>query len=116
LRASALLAARRSAAAESEARIEVLLEEPIGVIRRTFTAISLSTSRRDLRWHWVGEKSKVPNYGGIRAALVEHMKRLKPSVVRWPGGCFADSYNWRDGIARAKSARAGPTFGSTKTF
>ncbi|HXU76507.1 MAG TPA: alpha-L-arabinofuranosidase C-terminal domain-containing protein [Methylomirabilota bacterium] len=95
----ALLAARRSGAGEPEARIEILLEEPIGVISP------------DLYGHftehiggviydgiWVGEKSKVPNYGGIRAALVDHMKRLKPSVVRWPGGCFADSYNWRDGI------------------
>jgi len=47
---------------------------------------------------WVGENSPVPNIGGLRAALVEHMRRFKPSVVRWPGGCFADSYNWRDGI------------------
>src|SRR6476659_4776137 len=47
---------------------------------------------------WVGEDSKVPNVGGIRKELVEHMRRIKPGVIRWPGGCFADSYNWRDGI------------------
>jgi len=40
---------------------------------------------------WVGEGSKVPNVGGIRRALVEHMLRIKPGVVRWPGGCFAGS-------------------------
>lgn len=47
---------------------------------------------------WVGEDSKIPNLGGIRKDLVNHMRRLKAPVVRWPGGCFADSYNWRDGI------------------
>ncbi|PYR53750.1 MAG: hypothetical protein DMF91_27855, partial [Acidobacteria bacterium] len=35
---------------------------------------------------------------GIRKALVDEMKKIKPPVVRWPGGCFADSYDWRDGI------------------
>ena len=47
---------------------------------------------------WVGEKSKVPNIGGIRKALVDALKKTSPGLVRWPGGCFADSYNWRDGI------------------
>src|ERR1700691_1856860 len=47
---------------------------------------------------WVGEKSKGPNIGGIRKQLVEEMRQIKPSVVRYPGGCFADSYDWRDGI------------------
>lgn len=96
---AALLAARSLRAAESELSIEVLLDEPIGTISP------------DLYGHftehiggviydgiWVGEDSKIPNVGGIRKALVEHMRRIKPSVVRWPGGCFADSYNWRDGV------------------
>ena len=47
---------------------------------------------------WVGEGSKVPNDNGIRRALVEQMRKIKPGVIRWPGGCFADSYNWKDGI------------------
>jgi alpha-L-arabinofuranosidase len=47
---------------------------------------------------WVGENSKVANIGGIRRALVDKLKLLKPPVIRWPGGCFADSYNWRDGV------------------
>lgn len=55
---------------------------------------------------WVGPDSKVPNLGGIRRALVEHVRRLGRVVVRWPGGCFADAYHWRDGIgARAKRPR-----------
>ncbi|HEU4390829.1 MAG TPA: alpha-L-arabinofuranosidase C-terminal domain-containing protein [Blastocatellia bacterium] len=51
---------------------------------------------------WVGDDSKVPNVGGIRKAVVDHMRRIKASVVRWPGGCFADSYNWRDGVGPRK--------------
>jgi alpha-N-arabinofuranosidase len=47
---------------------------------------------------WVGENSKVPNINGIRKELVEEMRNIKPAVVRFPGGCFADSYDWRDGI------------------
>ena len=47
---------------------------------------------------WVGPDSKIPNIDGIRRSLVEHVRRLGPVVVRWPGGCFADRYHWRDGI------------------
>ena len=99
-----LLAARagvgfaRSARA-ADSRVEVLVGEKIG------------TSHRDIYGHfvehlggvvydgiWVGEDSSVPNVGGIRTALVDPMKRIKAPVVRWPGGCFADSYDWRDGM------------------
>ncbi|MGA2698988.1 MAG: hypothetical protein ABSE74_05025, partial [Methanoregula sp.] len=46
---------------------------------------------------WVGEGSTIPNVNGVRKALVEALARVKPGVVRWPGGCFADQYDWRDG-------------------
>ena len=87
----------------TDSRVEILLNEKIGQISP------------DLYGHfvehlggvvydgiWVGEESKVPNLGGIRKELVEHMRRIKASVVRWPGGCFADSYKWRDGIGPRK--------------
>jgi alpha-N-arabinofuranosidase len=47
---------------------------------------------------WVGPQSKVPNIDGMRRSLIEHVRRLGRVVVRWPGGCFADKYHWRDGI------------------
>jgi alpha-L-arabinofuranosidase len=47
---------------------------------------------------WVGENSKIPNRGGIRSEIVDMMKKIHVPMIRWPGGCFADSYNWRDGI------------------
>jgi alpha-N-arabinofuranosidase len=47
---------------------------------------------------WVGEGSKIPNHHGIRSQLVAMMKQIHFPVIRWPGGCFADSYDWKDGI------------------
>lgn len=47
---------------------------------------------------WVGEDSSIPNEGGIRLDTVEALRKLELPVVRWPGGCFADNYHWRDGI------------------
>ena len=47
---------------------------------------------------WVGPDSEIPNVRGIRTDVVEALRKIKPPVIRWPGGCFADSYHWRDGI------------------
>ena len=47
---------------------------------------------------WVGEKSKIPNEYGIRKELINRMNQIHVPILRWPGGCFADSYDWRDGI------------------
>src|SRR5262249_27403970 len=100
-----LLAPRRTRAADS--RIEILVDEPIGKISPdVYGHFTEHIGGVVYDGIWVGEDSKIPNIGGIRTALVEHMRRLKPPVVRWPGGCFADSYNWRDGIGpRAQRPR-----------
>ena len=47
---------------------------------------------------WVGEKSKIPNIHGYRKDVVDALRHIHVPVIRWPGGCFADLYNWRDGI------------------
>lgn len=47
---------------------------------------------------WVGEGSTIPNTRGYRNDVVAALKKLKVPVVRWPGGCFADEYHWREGI------------------
>ena len=47
---------------------------------------------------WVGKDSTIPNIDGYRKDLVEAIRDLKVPVLRWPGGCFADEYHWRDGI------------------
>jgi alpha-N-arabinofuranosidase len=50
---------------------------------------------------WVGRDSKVPNVDGIRKQFIDDMKRIGTPNLRWPGGCFADGYHWRDGIGPA---------------
>ncbi|MCM1244618.1 MAG: alpha-N-arabinofuranosidase [Roseburia sp.] len=47
---------------------------------------------------YVGEDSEIPNTNGMRNDVVEALKNLDLPVLRWPGGCFADEYHWRDGI------------------
>ena len=47
---------------------------------------------------WVGPGSSIPNIHGYRRDVVEALQRLHVPVVRWPGGCYADTYHWRNGI------------------
>lgn len=47
---------------------------------------------------WVGEDSEIPNTRGIRNDVVSALRELKIPVLRWPGGCFADEYHWKDGV------------------
>ena len=47
---------------------------------------------------YVGENSEIPNTKGFRSDVVAALKDLSVPLVRWPGGCFADTYHWRDGI------------------
>ncbi len=51
---------------------------------------------------WVGEDSPIPNASGIRQDVVDALRALNIPNLRWPGGCFADEYHWRDGIGPAK--------------
>jgi alpha-N-arabinofuranosidase len=47
---------------------------------------------------YVGENSKIPNSNGVRKDIINALKELKIPNLRWPGGCFADTYHWKDGI------------------
>jgi len=47
---------------------------------------------------WVGEDSPIENVQGIRKDVLEALRNLRIPVLRWPGGCFADEYHWKDGI------------------
>lgn len=48
--------------------------------------------------YWVGEDSLISNIRGIRTDVVNALKKIQIPVLRWPGGCFADEYHWKDGI------------------
>lgn len=55
---------------------------------------------------WVGKDSPIPNTRGIRKDVVAALRAIKVPVVRWPGGCFADEYHWRDGIGPQEKRRS----------
>ena len=52
---------------------------------------------------WVGEDSPIPNTRGIRDDVVAALQKLNMPNLRWPGGCFADTYHWKDGIGPRES-------------
>ena len=98
--AAALVFGKRTALSQQAgSHIEVLLDEPIGTIAPEiyghFTEHLGSVIYDGI---YVGEDSKIANQHGLRTAIIEKMRAIKAPVVRWPGGCFADSYDWRDGI------------------
>ncbi|MGC8667584.1 MAG: alpha-N-arabinofuranosidase [Chthonomonadales bacterium] len=47
---------------------------------------------------WVGRRSSIPNEAGFHQGVLRALARLGLPVLRWPGGCYADTYHWRDGI------------------
>ena len=90
---------RASGSRAADSHVEVLLDEPIGTIApEVYGHFIEHLGGVIYDGVWVGEKSRVPNVGGVRKALVDALRVIRPSVIRWPGGCFADSYDWRDGV------------------
>lgn len=60
---------------------------------------------------WVGPDSAIPNTRGIRNDVVTALKALKVPNVRWPGGCFADEYHWRNGVGPQRAVTLNPNWG-----
>ena len=90
-------------AGSDDSRIEVLLGNPLGTISpNIYGHFTENLGGVIYDGVWVGEKSKVPNVNGIRKELVDEMRKIRAPVIRYPGGCFADSYDWRDGIGPAE--------------
>jgi alpha-N-arabinofuranosidase len=92
-----------------KARVAVVLDDKIGTVNRNiFGHFAEHLGRCIYEGIWVGEDSTIPNVRGIRTDVVQALRRLDPPVLRWPGGCFADAYRWRDGI--------GPRTSRPRTF
>jgi alpha-L-arabinofuranosidase len=107
LGAGALLLCKYSSTAASgpaagDSRIEVLLDEPLGTISpNIYGHFTENLGGVIYDGVWVGANSSIPNVDGIRKELIEHLRKIKAPVIRYPGGCFADSYDWHDGIGPA---------------
>lgn len=54
---------------------------------------------------FVGKDSDIPNTDGVRNDIIEAFRQIKMPVLRWPGGCFADEYHWKDGIGEQSSRK-----------
>ncbi|MAE60890.1 MAG: alpha-N-arabinofuranosidase [Planctomycetaceae bacterium] len=80
-------------------RITVLVDEPIATIspylHGTFAEHLGGCIYPGI---WVGEESAIANTRGLRNDVIVALRHLQIPVTRWPGGCFADHYHWRDGI------------------
>ncbi len=93
----ACASALRSAASDSS--IDVVIGEPIATIApEIYGHFVENLGGVVYDGIWVGADSAIPNVGGLRKQLVDALQHINPPVIRWPGGCFADSYDWRDGI------------------
>ncbi len=80
-------------------QVKVVVDEVIGQINRDiFGHFIEHLGRCVYEGIWVGPDSKIPNTRGLRNDVIAALRKVKPSVLRWPGGCFADDYHWRDGI------------------
>jgi len=55
---------------------------------------------------YVGENSDIPNVEGLRKDIIEAFKNIKVPALRWPGGCFADEYHWKDGIGPKETRKS----------
>ena len=87
--------------ASGTCRLNVFLDHVVGTINRNLYghfAEHLGTCIYE--GIWVGPDSSIPNTNGIRNDTIAALRELSPPVLRWPGGCFADDYHWRDGVGR----------------
>lgn len=57
---------------------------------------------------WVGKDSEIPNIDGLRLDVVQGLREMGVGAMRWPGGCCADHYHWKNGVGPARPARYHP--------
>lgn len=110
-----LFAAAAALAGSAFAQTEITIDrnEPIGTIEpEVYGQFLEHLGAQIYDGFWVGEDSDIPNTDGMRDDVFEALDNLDIPVIRWPGGCFADIYHWRDGIGD-RTARANMAWGGT---
>jgi len=83
------------------ARANIIINTDLGtetISRHIYGHFSEHLGRCIYGGFWVGENSSISNTRGIRNDIVEALRRTQIPNLRWPGGCFADEYHWKDGI------------------
>jgi alpha-N-arabinofuranosidase len=99
LAGASLVVHGQDAAAPAKATVVLKADQPGAVVNRNiYGHFAEHLGRCIYEGVWVGEDSPIPNTRGIRNDTVAALKKLNIPVLRWPGGCFADEYHWKDGI------------------
>ena len=110
--AGLLLAASAQAAAPDSIVIIVDASKPGPTIsRHLFGQFAEHLGRGIYEGVWVGQDSSIPNTRGIRNDVVAALRALHVPNVRWPGGCFADNYHWRNGVGPRRAVTLNPDWG-----
>jgi alpha-L-arabinofuranosidase len=95
----ALLASSALSSAGTEAQLTLRADQPGPVINRNlYGQFSEHLGHCIYGGIWVGPDSPIPNTRGYNNAVLDALRNLRVPILRWPGGCFADEYHWRDGI------------------
>jgi alpha-N-arabinofuranosidase len=95
----ALIAPTGLSAAESDSQVTVRADRPGAVINpNIYGQFSEHLGHCIYDGIWVGTDSKIPNTRGYNTAVLDALRQLHVPILRWPGGCFADEYHWKDGI------------------
>ena len=93
------LPTRAQTTGSNKATLVIRVDQPRGTINRNiYGQFAEHLGRLVYEGLWVGENSPIPNTRGMRNDTLAALKELHIPVLRWPGGCFADEYHWRDGI------------------
>ena len=96
---AAAFARQTPAGSTSAERVLVRLDDEIGLVHPEFHGhFAEHLGSCTYGGLWVGPKSKIPNVNGYRKQAIDYLREVGVPVLRWPGGCFADDYHWRDGI------------------
>ncbi len=82
-----------------KASVAIRTDEPLGTISpNIYGHFAEHLGRCIDEGIWVGPESAIANNGGARQDVTEALAAIRCPVIRWPGGCFADAYDWRDGV------------------
>ncbi len=95
-----------------QATVHVDADNPIGIVLpRLYGHFAEHLGRCCYGGIWVGRESDIPNEDGFRRDALEALRAMPTPLMRWPGGCYADHYHWRDGIGAERPVRLGLSCG-----
>ena len=81
----------------STAQTRIVIDADLGrdsISRHIYGHFSEHLGRCIYGGFYVGDSSRIPHRHGVRTDVVDALKKLKVPNLRWPGGCFADTYQW----------------------